>query len=309
MDAPGWLDDLDLSVDGPPWLGMGVRRAEADAWLLVDERRADDLAERARLLAVHRDEVVHLGPGTERAGAEVLTLVDAWLTAHGVDASSDPARGRDTSSADAPAGEHPLVTAARRVQEDLCVMVPRPTRDGAVRHHLDAAVVCFPSHWRLADKAGRPAALVHAPVPTYAEHLADRVDRYLDRLRPGMTGVRRNWSVHETPALFAPTAPPVPDLSVPPPALWLRSERQTLRRLDTDAAVLFTIRVQQVPFAVLAGRADVAAAFAARLRAQPPEVSAMNGLDGRVEAVAAWLDQAAGGHGSADVVDRSPPGR
>lgn len=280
--APAWLDELDLRVDGPPWLAMGLRRAGEDAWLVADAGRDTELAERRRLLADRWDEVVHLGPGTEPAGEEVRDLVAGWLADHGL-----PPPGAT--------GEHPLVEAARAVQEDLCLMVPRPSGadDGAVRHHLDAAVLCFPSHWRLRDKAGGSALAVHGPVPGYHVELADRVDRYLARLRPDVIGVRRNWSIHDSPALHAPD-PPVPPPALDPAtvgdALWLRSERQTLRALPRSGAVLFTIRVQQCPFSALAERRDVATALARRLRAQPPALVAMNGLAGRVDVVAAWLD-------------------
>lgn len=296
--APGWLDELDLRADGPPWLAMGLRRVTEDEWLLADEHRADELALRASLLATRRPEVVHLGPGTEAAGAEALALVQGWLSGHGL------------PSGPVDADEHPLVAAGRLVQEDLCLMVPRDDRHHVHRphpppssprlrrpvHHLDAAVLCFPSHWRLADKAGRPAAALHGPVPRYDDELAVRVDRYLDRLRPGVIGLRRNWSVHDSPALFAPDPPsdprPVDDVAGD---LWLRSERQTLRTLPATGAVLFTIRVQQAPFGVLAERPDVAAALALRLRAQPAELVEMNGLAPHLPAVLAWIDRRVAG--------------
>ncbi|HEX7132530.1 MAG TPA: DUF3445 domain-containing protein [Iamia sp.] len=283
MPAPAWLDELDLRAEGPPWLAMGLRKGDDEGWLVADTERDVELGERARLLAERWDDVVHLGEGTEAAGAEVLALVEHWLVTHselgGVDA-------RNWASTP-PSSEHALVRAARLVQEDLCLMVPR---HGA--HHLDAAVLCFPSHWRLADKAGGSAAAIHGPVPTYADDLADKVDRYLARLRPGVIGVRRNWSIHDSPALHAPVRPDPPE-ETDPPALWLRSERQTLRALPHTGAVLFTIRVQQTPFGSLAERPDVAAALAGRLRAQPAELVEMNGLQGRMEPVASWLESLA----------------
>ncbi|QYG92545.1 DUF3445 domain-containing protein [Iamia sp. SCSIO 61187] len=280
--APAWLDELDLRADGPPWLAMGLRRGGEDAWLVADDLRDAERAERRRLLADRWDEVVHLGPGTEAAGEEVRSLVTGWLHDHGL-----PAPERT--------GEHPLVEAARAVQEDLCLMVPRTAgpRDAVVRHHLDAAVLCFPSHWRLRDKAGGSALAIHGPVPGYDVELADRVDRYLARLRPDVIGVRRNWSIHDSPALHAPdppASPPALDPATVGEALWLRSERQTLRALPRSGAVVFTIRVQQCPFSALAERPDVAAALARRLRAQPPALVAMNGVERRVDAVTAWLD-------------------
>ena len=119
------------------------------------------------------------------------------------------------------------------------------------------------------------------------------MDRYLDRLRPGAPGWRRNWSVHDSPDLFAPVRADPTGHTIGPADLWLRSERQTLRRLPETGAVLFTIRVQQVPFGILAARPDRAAALAARLRAQPEELTAMNGLAPHLGSVLAWLDSVA----------------
>src|SRR6185369_15328865 len=90
---------------------------------------------------------------------------------------------------------------------------------------------------------------IHAPVPAYADELAARVDRFLDRLdRPVW---RRNWFIHDSPELHLPEPPvhlPTPRV---PDDLWLRSERQTLRRLPSTGAVLFTIGTQLVPLTVV----------------------------------------------------------
>jgi dimethylamine monooxygenase subunit A len=268
---PPWLDELVLDADGPPWLTMGLARVPETEWLLVDDQRPAELAERGRLLAERHDEVFAALPGTEAAGAEVLGLVTGWLAARGHDASPL-------------AGVHPLEAAGRLVQEDLVLMVERD--DDC---HLDAACLCFPSHWRLADKLGRPTSAVHRPVPGYEEELAARVDRFLARLRPGVVTARRNWSVHPSAALFAPVPPP----HAAGADLWLRSERQTLRRLSSSGAVLFTIRVQQTPFASLFDRPDVAGRLAARLRAQPSAFTGYQGLAPSLTEVLAGLDQIA----------------
>jgi hypothetical protein len=279
VDAPSWFDELVLPADGPPWLHMGLSRTGDDDWLRPDERRDGDLVEKARLLAERHDEVFAAEPGTEAAADETLELVRGWLAEH------TPHLAPPTI----PEGIHPLEAAGRLVQEDLCLMVDR---DGAP--HLDAACLCFPSHWRLADKIGRPAAQVHGPVPRYDSELAVRVDRYLTRLPVDVIGVRRNWMVHDTPALFAPVPPAQPQAERPED-LWLRSERQTLRRLPRSGAVLFTIRVQQAPFTALAARPDVAAALAARIRAQPAELTEMNGLAPYRDAVLRFLKAIPGG--------------
>ena len=226
---------------------MGVRSLAPGRWLTLDDPAA--LAAKRPLLETHRPEVVaalHATSAREAAARELLGAVAADVGAP-IRPGAHDARTRASAESDIAA----LVEAAARpVAEDLCLLMPE---NGA--WVLVAGCVCFPSHWRLADKLGRPLASIHGPVPHYADELAARVDRFLDRLAPGRGAWRRNWLVHTDDRLFAPVPSPPPD----PPLtaedagrrLWLRSERQTLRRLPASGAVVFTIRTQQAPLAVL----------------------------------------------------------
>lgn len=266
--VPAWLDELHLEP-GPPHLSMGLRRLDPDRWLLPDEHRAAELDLKARLLAERHDEVFAALPGTSEAGAEVLELVAAHL-------------GCPTPEA----GDlHALDLAGRLVQEDLCLMTP--DGDGYV---LGAASLCFPSHWRLHDKLGRPTAAIHGPVPGYETELAGRVDRFLARLRTDSPVWRRNWTIHDHDELFAPEPPASrrdrPDV---PDGLWLRSERQTLRRLPRTAAIVFTIRTQQVPLRALESRPDLARRLAAKLHSLPPDQLAGRAFGARAGELIAWL--------------------
>lgn len=265
MTAPAWLDELSF-VPGPPWHSMGTR-ALAPAW----PRDAGDdvpaqLEAKRSLLAEHRDVVsVRLDrPDVDAAEREVSRVVGA------------PWPNGDRSA---------LEAAAVTVPDDLCLLVER---DGHWR--LDSGVVCFPSLWRLADKIGRPLAEIHAPVPDYAEELADRVDRLVSQLRADRPVWRRNWFVHHDPQLHQPEPPPpTGPLPRPPEGLWLRSERQTLRRLPETAAVLFTIRTQQVPLRVVADRPDLAGRMAAVVEAWPDRLVRYRGATGWREPVVTWL--------------------
>jgi hypothetical protein len=249
---PAWLDELDLRP-APPRHRMGTRALDPDDWLVSDQARWVELALRHRLLAERRADVLAVGPTAVAAAEETYELVHAWL------AERQRLPGPGGGAADA----EPLAAAGRLVQEDLCLLVHR---DGD--WHLDAAVLCFPSVWRLGDKLGSPLAAVHGPVPGYAEELATRVDRFLDRLDPARPVWRRNLSVKGTHALHLPVNPfpPPPDPSTvlsDGDAWWLRSERQTLRKLPRSGAILFTIRVQLAPVSVLAHRPDRARELAA----------------------------------------------
>lgn len=247
--VPEWLDDLDFRPP-PPHVKMGTRTLDLDRWLCVDEHVAAELALRRRLLDERRSDVFAALPGTDDASAETLDLVVKWLTDHGHDA--DPV-----------GDEHPLAAAGLLVQEDLCLMVRHA--DG---WHLDAAILCFPTLWLLADKLGKVNAEVHGPVPHFEEELRARVDGFFDRLRPDSPVWRRNFSVMPFPLLCLAARqfdPPLGSITLDEHAapLWLRSERQTLRKLPGSGAILFTIKVQMAPAGVMAERPDRAHDLAA----------------------------------------------
>jgi hypothetical protein len=254
--APAWLDELHFGA-GPPWLSMGTRSLDGDLFVRDDDFERDLAWKRDLLASRHGDVFAARDTDAVRdASFEVLALTGG--------APVD--------------GLHPLDAAGQRVQEDLCVLVDR---DGAP--HLDAASLCFPSYWRLADKIGRPLAEVHAPVPHYAEELANKVDRFIARLRRGQTVWRRNWSIHDNAAYFLPEPTPPVEAG----SLFLRSERQVLRRLESGA-VLFGIRTQQVPLDCLAERPDIAGAMATTIGAWSTELIGYKGGHGAMRA-REWL--------------------
>jgi hypothetical protein len=245
--APDWIDEIDLAPS-LPHLRMGTRSLNADQWLLADHLKESELALRRRLLAEQRDSVLACTSYAEAAAEETEMLVMDWLP-------PDAALTSDES--------HPLARAGSLVQEDLCLMVHH---DGA--WHLEGAVLCFPSLWSLADKLGQPTAMVHAPVEHYSEELSPRVDTFFDRLTPDRVVWRRNFSLWPTLLLWVPCPSLPAELDVLSwsddggPDLWIRSERQTLRRLPVSGAILFTIRTQVTPVSVLMSRPDRASDMA-----------------------------------------------
>ena len=109
-----------------------------------------------------------------------------------------------------------------------------------------AGVVCSPSRWKLSEKIGHDMLTVHKPVSLYAEHIGAAVDTTLTRLSPEKPIWRSNWTLEDHPALFQPYSPDKP-LVEHPSQLWIRIERETLRRLPRTRGILFTIRGFQEP--------------------------------------------------------------
>lgn len=146
-----------------------------------------------------------------------------------------------------------LEQAARSVWEDLCVLTRREDEEV---YRLVGAAVAFPTDWRPADKLGQPLVALHKPIHGYEEQLASGVDHFMAKLQPGKAFGRCNWFVAPTDALRWVAEPPERAFAHVTAdnageSLFVRSERQTLRKLPENGAVVFTIGVYVAPLGTL----------------------------------------------------------
>ncbi|MDB5399024.1 MAG: hypothetical protein JWQ55_1042 [Rhodopila sp.] len=268
---------------------------EAD-WFEFDELYLPEMAEKRRLLTSSYDQVFAATPVSNAPRAEALELIVTALTTHHPNwFSRDGAELRNhlTGEAWKPGSLDPLDLAGRLVQEDLCLI--QNDNAGPV---FTAASLCFPSRWRLLDKVGKPLSAVHGPVPFYADRLAAPVDRFMRHLKAGHIASRLNWSLLDDPALFQPggkwRVDRASDITVTNAGsrIFLRVERQTLRRLPETGAVLFGIRVHVYPLDRVIDSSDRAATLAEAVRALPAEVQHYKSLLPFREALLAWLEGA-----------------
>lgn len=149
-----------------------------------------------------------------------------------------------------------LPEAARAAHEDMCLLT---RSEGKEAYRLIGAAVAWPTDWRPADKLGLPLRALHAPIAGYEEQLASGVDRFMATLRAGMIFGRANWFIAPTASRrwlveggasehFAHVRP-----GNAGEALFVRCERQTLRRLPETGAIVFTIGVYIAPLGSLSG--------------------------------------------------------
>jgi hypothetical protein len=278
-------------------MSMSLTAAPDSAWFELDERYPDEMRQRRDLLAARHDEVFAALPESDDARAETLELIAAHLTCRHPAWFVRDDRGlhnRLTGESWTLTPPHcdPLELAGRLVQEDLCII--RPAEDGP---RFVAAVLCFPSRWRLHDKLGRPLAEVHGPVPLYADRLARPVDRFMRHVKPGHVAQRLNWSLLDDPALFQTGGHgrdginPAITAENAGETLNLRVERQTLRRLPRSDTVLFGIRVHVYQLARVIGTPALAARLADAVRALPQEINRYKSLGTFREAVLGWLER------------------
>ena len=283
--------------DAPFRMAMGLTALRAEDWIEIDDLYTEEMTLRRDLLARRHGEVFAATPGSAAAQAEVLSLLaghlggryPAWFEQAGSRLHNRLTGERwDLADPGCPA----LELAGRLVQEDLCIL---QQIDG--EPHLTAALLCFPSRWRLADKIGRPMAAIHAPVPFYGERLQKPVDRFIGLLKDDKPVARLNWSVLDDPTLFQPTGKgrTAFDPSITPQNagehLWLRVERQTLSRLPETGAVLFTIKLYVRPIDTIAARPDLASRLAGAVRALPTDMQRYKSLLPYRQALLDYLDR------------------
>ena len=256
-----------LDHGGDP-MRMGLAEIDPADWLDRDDRLAADLALKRALLAQRRGAVLRVRPRGEAPALELWHV----LAAHLALPAGTPA-----------SGEAALEAAALATQDDLCLLAP-DERGAAI---LVAGCVCFPSRWALADKIGRPIRAIHDPVPDLNARLGESIDRFLERLRPGRVYRRFNWGLSSWPELHQPPEAPRPAVTGQSAgaALFLRTERQSLRRLPQTGAIAFTIRVRQHALDEIAALPGALTALLAAVRRLDPAILDYKGLPALVPAL------------------------
>jgi len=276
---------------------VGLKPVSTDSWLEPDPHLAAHLQEKERLIEADLPAVFRAEAATAAAQQEVLDLVvehlrrfqgETHLVNGGAVELIETGRWVPLD------GQPALLAAARLVQEDLVLMRPGP--DG---YRLSAAALCFPSSWSLAEKFGQSMTGIHETVPGFNGHrMGKMVARIFDNLKTGQILCRYNWSIYPDGKLHHPE-PQRLQLTAAGNALaqlFLRVERQTLRRLPGSGDILFTIKIHHDPLAVLelqTDRAEIASGLRQQLEALDEKQLSYKGLVASRDALAEALRQAA----------------
>jgi hypothetical protein len=253
----------------------GLRSLNLQTWIEIDEHLERELALKETLLQQRYSDVFASLPGSEPGQQETLDLLVLHLLKH------FPQRYQREGDRLYNSTTHqtwhfsdfkvaPLDLAGRLVQEDFCLMRSAP--EGYV---LSAASVCFPSRWLLAEKMGRPMGQIHAPVPGYAEKLRSPVNRFFEQIRSDRPVWRLNWSIVDSPDLFllqSREAASKINAANAGEKLWIRVERQTLRRLPQSGDILFAIRTYVHSLKVLEAEPAAAKGLIAAIGQVSPEM-------------------------------------
>ena len=278
---------------------MGLVALQLKDWIEADEYFYDELKEKKQLLISNYPEVFASRLGSLPAQTEVLALVLKHMEKYcpGVltieeDEVILPKLEWKFRISDFK--ESPLDLCGRLVQEDLCLMAPGP--DG---YTLEAASLCFPARWRLMDKMGLPMSGIHKPVPDYSEKLSRPVDSFFNRIDVDRPVWRVNWSLTTDPTMFQPVRQKhsASELSITSKnagdKVYMRCERQTLRRLPDTGWILFTIKTYLDKVSKLQKYPKEAQNLSSLLRSAPTTLLSYKNINHFLEPLLVYLDELA----------------
>lgn len=276
-------------------MSLGLQTLSLDDWLKIDDRFLHYLHQKQEQLAHHRAASVLAIPGTEDAQQELLDTLLEYLPSHFptyFERQGATIVNLKTNQIWNPQdfAKTPIDLAGRLVQEDLCLMTPNQDE-----YILGAASVCFPLHWQPQDKIGQSVTHIHDPVPGYQQKLQRPVETYFDRLRPEAPGCRFNWTVIGSPDLVLDSetvrqfGEAITSSSIPA-SIWIRVERQTLRKLPQTAAIVFSIRTYIYPLSLLEKYPQAASGLSQAVQQIPAPMKRYKNLAVLSETVRTYLD-------------------
>ncbi len=300
--SSGHTDDMTIPrhtpYDGstkPFTIGLGA--LDPQDWIEPEADPAPYLEEKDRLWQQARDLVFAEAADTRASQSELLALLaDHLVRNHGGQYHREGShlhfgnRNIDLADPDLP----PLKIAGSLVADDLLILRRKP--EGWT---LVAATLSFPSSWSLADKFGRTMDMIHAPVPGFecGTRNAVLINRMFDNLHTPVW--RRNWSLNPTDDLYLSRPKEGHNLvlqePLAPERIFIRVERQSLRKLPQSGDIVFSIRIHIDPLSALLLHPRASAcltAFADQLENLEPAQRSYKGLAHNHHALVSCLRKA-----------------
>ena len=224
--------------NGEEVVKVGLEPIEEAEWLEIDNLFDSEIELKKKLYESHYKEIHQELDLSLKSQQELLEVLKTYLKQYH---PSYKITATETSS--------PLKTASMMVQEDLVLMIPEEKK-----YFLGAASLCSPSNWSLTEKFNNSLIDLHKFVPSYEKKIGNRVNNIFNKLPIDRIFQRFNWSIYEDESLFQPVkskalverSKTITDKNAGD-RLFLRVERQTIRRLPKTRAIAFTIRVHVDP--------------------------------------------------------------
>jgi heme-dependent oxidative N-demethylase alpha subunit-like protein len=288
---------------------LGLRPMRPETWILVGAEHAEMMKQKRERLDRFQGFYYGSLPDSLPAQRELRERV----TAHLLTDHADIFERRGSSVVSRQAGEgidldddskEPLLQLSYLVEEDFMLL---DQVGGAIR--ITAASNAYSSSGRLVAAVGHGMEWAHERVPQLTSKLGPRIERVLGSIHANAPTERFNWQITPLATVFFPHGDPhaanaaamheVLDELRRDPAragerLWMRAERQTLRRLPDSGAVAFSLHTYSDPLSCLEHDTESIRAILKLLEGYSEERWHYSEMDIVREPLMAWLHAAAG---------------
>ena len=309
------------AVDGPlyrpyRWAAadfqLGLRPIRPENWILIGAGHAELMRQKRDRLDNHKPFYYRTLPNSLPAQRELRERVMAHLAAdhpQSFEKSGSVVRSLVTGQIldlDDDSTE-PLMQVSYLVEEDFMLL---EELGGTIQ--ITAASNAYSSSGRLVDSVGHGIEWAHEPVPQLTRKLGGKINRVLGSIHAATPCERFNWQITPMATVFFPHDDPhaanaaamrevLAELSRDPTRagelLWIRVERQTLRRLPDTNAVAFSLHTYSDPLSSMQSDVESVRAIWALLNNYSEERWKYSEMDIVREPLMTWLEAAARWHG------------
>lgn len=289
-------------------LTMGIKRIEAQDWLLIENTYLERIEEKTKIVNNShpdyppeknlRKSTVFTSPEGIPAIREFYDIVLGYMSEkypkYFIKKGDQiwnkiTGEGIPASSADVQDPEVLLDALTRTIEEDFIILLPDASKHGepyGTEYYFKAGVFAFAAGFDPIEKFNQPLTCIHGPIPGYESKLKTSMNRFFDRLKPGEFVSRSNFSIQTHKKMYVDDANkgyhltqeeldraiPYEDLDFDNQVHY-RSERQVLIKMPKTGANVFTIRTYLHPFSQLKDDPETAARLSGSLQKFPDDMA------------------------------------
>lgn len=239
-------------------LRLGLNQINVSDWIQYEDDFNERINEKHRLINNERARVLYSSDKSILAQQEFLNLLVEFLQKYKCNLfelnGSEIFSLKENKRYDIEEYKNcPIELISYLAPDDFCLL-----EECEDDYKLMAATVCAPTWWDLSKKIGKPLTSIHSPIANLEEKIGRMIHHFLKNLTHEDLYQRSNWF------LFG-----APDLCVFPDKfdmyknlvnitsdnieknLYLRTERQTFRKLTKTGDIVFGIKVYVSPISIL----------------------------------------------------------
>ena len=239
-------------------LRLGLNQINVSDWIQYEDDFNERINEKHRLINNERARVLYSSDKSILAQQEFLNLLVEFLQKYKCNLfelnGSEIFSLKENKRYDIKEYKYcPIELISYLAPDDFCLL-----EECEDDYKLMAATVCAPTWWDLSKKIGKPLTSIHSPIANLEEKIGRMIHHFLKNLTNEDLYQRSNWF------LFG-----APDLCVFPDKfdmyknlvnitsdnieknLYLRTERQTFRKLTNTGDIVFGIKVYVSPISIL----------------------------------------------------------